>query len=36
MKNYQFKHPETREWVTIVAESFHEALAKLKQLVGLR
>jgi hypothetical protein len=36
MKNYQFKHPETQEWVTIVAESFHEALAKLKQLVGLR
>jgi hypothetical protein len=36
MKNYQFKHPKTQEWVTIAAESFHEALAKLKQLVGLR
>jgi hypothetical protein len=36
MKNYQFKHPETQEWVTIAAESFHKALAKLKQMVGLK
>jgi hypothetical protein len=33
MKQYQFKHPETREWINIVAKSFHEAMAKLKALV---
>lgn len=34
MSEYKLKHPETKEWVTIAAESFHKALAKLKQMVG--
>jgi hypothetical protein len=33
MSEYKLKHPETKEWVTILAESFHEALAKLKDMV---
>jgi hypothetical protein len=33
MKQYQFKHPETREWVNIIAENFPEAMAKLKILI---
>jgi hypothetical protein len=32
MKNYTFKHPVTKQWVTIQASSFHEALKKLKQV----
>jgi hypothetical protein len=31
MKTYTFKHPVTRNWIEIVANSFHEALQKLKQ-----
>jgi hypothetical protein len=33
MSEYKLKHPETKEWVIILAESFHEALAKLKDMV---
>jgi hypothetical protein len=33
MSEYKLKHPETKEWVTILAESFHEALGKLKAMV---
>jgi hypothetical protein len=32
MKTYTFKHPVTKAWVQIVAESFHEALKKLRQV----
>jgi hypothetical protein len=34
MSNYRLKHPETKEWIVVIAESFHEALAKLKAMVG--
>ncbi len=33
MSEYRIKHPETKEWITIVADTFHEALAKLKAMV---
>jgi hypothetical protein len=33
MSEYKLKHPDTKEWITIIAESFHEALAKLKAMV---
>ena len=33
MSEYRLKHPETKEWITIVADTFHEALAKLKAMV---
>jgi len=33
MSEYRLKHPETKEWITIVAESFHAALARLKAMV---
>lgn len=33
MATYKLKHPDTKEWITIIAESFHEALAKLKDMV---
>jgi hypothetical protein len=33
MSEYKLKHPITKEWITIIAESFHEALAKLKTMV---
>jgi hypothetical protein len=33
MSEYRLKHPETKEWITIVAESFPAALAKLKAMV---
>ena len=33
MSEYKLKHPATKEWITIIAESFHEALAKLKAMV---
>ncbi len=33
MKTYTFKHPVTREWVNIVAESFRAALNKLRRMV---
>jgi hypothetical protein len=33
MNEYKLKHPETKEWITIVADTFHEALAKLKAMV---
>jgi hypothetical protein len=33
MSEYKLKHPETKEWVTIIAESFHKALAQLKAMV---
>jgi hypothetical protein len=32
MKTYTFKHPVTKQWLEIIAESFHEALKKLKQV----
>jgi len=33
MKTYTFKHPVTREWVNIVADSLHKALSQLRRLV---
>jgi hypothetical protein len=33
MSEYKLKHPNTKEWITIVAESFHSALAQLKAMV---
>lgn len=33
MSEYKLKHPETKQWVTIIAESFHQALAQLKAMV---
>jgi hypothetical protein len=33
MSEYKLKHPETKEWIIIVADTFHEALAKLKAMV---
>jgi hypothetical protein len=33
MSGYRLKHPETKEWIVVIAESFHEALAKLKAMV---
>jgi hypothetical protein len=36
MSEYKLKHPETREWVTVVAESFHAALKKLREMVGIK
>ena len=33
MSEYRLKHPDTKEWIIIIAESFHEALAKLKAMV---
>ena len=32
MKTYTFKHPVTREWVNIVAESLHRALNQLRRM----
>jgi len=32
MKTYSFKHPITKQWVDIIAESFAEALKKLRQV----
>ena len=33
MSEYKLKHTETKEWIVVIAESFHEALAKLKFMV---
>lgn len=33
MSEYKFKHPNTKQWVTVIAESFHAALAQLKAMV---
>ena len=32
MKTYTFKHPVTKAWIEIVAESFSKALRKLRQV----
>jgi hypothetical protein len=32
MPVYKLKHPVTKLWVEIIAESFHEALKKLRQV----
>ena len=33
MSEYRLKHPDTKEWIVVIAESFHKALAKLKDMV---
>ena len=33
MATYTFKHPLTKQWIDIIADSFHEARAKLKAMV---
>jgi hypothetical protein len=32
MPLYRFKHPSDKTWIEIVAETFAEALTKLKEL----
>jgi hypothetical protein len=32
MATYKFKHPITKSWIEIIADSFHEALKKLRQV----
>jgi hypothetical protein len=32
MKTYTFKHPITKQWVEIIADSFAKALQKLRQV----
>ena len=32
MNTYKFKHPITKAWIDIIADSFHEALQKLRQV----
>jgi hypothetical protein len=34
MATYTFKHPITKQWIDIIADSFHEARAKLKAMIG--
>ena len=33
MSEYRLKHPETKAWITVIAASFHDALAKLTAMV---
>ena len=32
MATYKLKHPITKQWLDIIADSFHEALKKLRQV----